>query len=511
VTFLQAAVALAAAPCGASAGGIEIDHPYGDKIYDWRIGYSETTNGCVAAREFGGHTTMWLGVGDSRLGAYLAFSDPDWSWIEVGKIYELRLTAAPYGDWRGSFIGVVSEKRPGLASLALSAGFQYDLTRAYVLAVDLGPAFARAHNDDPVLRISLNGAAAALRAVSDCQSSRGAAAGLADPRAAGGAFGPVLKEARRTGSGFFVSTDGDLLTNSHVVEGCLTAQLRFAGSPPQEGQVRAADKGSDLALIHTGLRPVVAAALRADAVVGESVEVYGFPLSDTLSRSGSFTVGNVSAAAGAGDDARTLQTSAPVQPGNSGGPLLDQSGAVVGVVQATFDPGFEPGAPTQNVNFAIKASVAISFLRANGVEPEIAVRAAPVAPAAIAARAKLFTVQVACHPRPTPRPVENTPQQKRIVVRLTQPVRESAAPDMSFGDAAPREIMPEGAVFELPYARLFLDCRPVPGNDVRHRLFCPITFHNRVSWVDALFLDTPDGRLACVIDPASISCEEARK
>ena len=61
---------------------------------------------------------------------------------------------------------------------------------------------------------------------------------------------------------------------------------------------------------------------------------YGFPYHGLLSTSGDFTLGNVTSLAGMGDDTRFLQMSTPIQPGNSGGPLLDMSGAVVGVVVA---------------------------------------------------------------------------------------------------------------------------------------------------------------------------------
>jgi hypothetical protein len=71
---------------------------------------------------------------------------------------------------------------------------------------------------------------------------------------------------------------------------------------------------------------------RIGARVGENIFVYGFPLSGLLSSSGNFTVGNITSVAGLGDDSRIMQISAPVQPGNSGGPLLDRFGNVVGVV-----------------------------------------------------------------------------------------------------------------------------------------------------------------------------------
>ncbi|MFV3492931.1 trypsin-like peptidase domain-containing protein, partial [Mycobacterium tuberculosis] len=74
--------------------------------------------------------------------------------------------------------------------------------------------------------------------------------------------------------------------------------------------------------------------LRPSIRLGEGIAAFGFPHSDLLATTGNFTLGNVTALAGLRDDSRYLQISAPVQSGNSGGPLLDGSGNVVGVVTA---------------------------------------------------------------------------------------------------------------------------------------------------------------------------------
>jgi S1-C subfamily serine protease len=90
----------------------------------------------------------------------------------------------------------------------------------------------------------------------------------------------------------------------------------------------------------------------------------GYPLSGLLSSDANVSVGNVSALAGLRDDSRYLQISAPVQPGNSGGPLLDASGHLVGIVTAKLDAvrlaRFTGDIP-QNVNFALKTEVARTF------------------------------------------------------------------------------------------------------------------------------------------------------
>ncbi|MGJ0506038.1 MAG: trypsin-like peptidase domain-containing protein [Methylocystis sp.] len=133
---------------------------------------------------------------------------------------------------------------------------------------------------------------------------------------------------------------------------------------------RFSDTANDLASLKTATKTSMPASLRSGVRVGESVSVYGFPLSGILSTGGNFTTGTVAAAAGLGDDTRYLQITEPVQPGNSGGPLMDQDGNVVGVVVAKLNVlrvAHATGDIAQNMNFAIKASLLANFLDANGV------------------------------------------------------------------------------------------------------------------------------------------------
>ena len=116
------------------------------------------------------------------------------------------------------------------------------------------------------------------------------------------------------------------ITNAHVVEGCSNAQIVAGLSSPLMARVLARDTSNDLALLRGDAKPSSVAKLRAGVKVGEEITIFGFPLVGLLSTKGKFTVGNVSAITGMRDDTRFLQISAPVQPGNSGGPALDQSG-----------------------------------------------------------------------------------------------------------------------------------------------------------------------------------------
>src|SRR6185437_11393730 len=124
-------------------------------------------------------------------------------------------------------------------------------------------------------------------------------------------------------------------------------------------KVTAVDPERDLALLQAP-KPVGAVAVfRSDkGRLGENVVVVGFPLSGLLSSQPIVTSGIISALAGMRDNPRELQISAPVQPGNSGGPLFDGSGRIAGIVVATLDTvqlARAIGVVPENVNFAIKA------------------------------------------------------------------------------------------------------------------------------------------------------------
>jgi S1-C subfamily serine protease len=206
-------------------------------------------------------------------------------------------------------------------------------------------------------------------------------------------------ERQRSGTGFFVSTDGYVVTNAHVVDGCPKPQLVSGLAAPVSTRVLATDAANDLALLRGDLKPNRAAPLRVGVRVGEGIAVFGYPLVGLLSTSGNFTVGNISAITGLGDDTRFLQISAPVQPGNSGGPLLDQSGNVVGIVVSKLDAIKIAAAindVAQNVNFAIKTSVLTSFLDVNGVSYTTGSVGQSLQPSDLAERAKSISVLIRC-------------------------------------------------------------------------------------------------------------------
>jgi S1-C subfamily serine protease len=183
--------------------------------------------------------------------------------------------------------------------------------------------------------------------------------------------------ARSSGTGFVIG-ETQALTNHHVIDGCERLTVRNAQGRVQPAKVEASDARRDLALlsIPAGTGPVLAFRDSPPLARGEQVITYGFPLSGVLSSGPTLTTGDVSALAGLRDNPLHIQISAPVQPGNSGGPLLDVRGRVVGVVVSKLNAmriaQMTGGDIPQNVNFAIRGSEAIGFLRDKGAAPQLA-------------------------------------------------------------------------------------------------------------------------------------------
>jgi TPR repeat protein/S1-C subfamily serine protease len=212
-------------------------------------------------------------------------------------------------------------------------------------------------------------------------------------------LGDEKLELYATGSGFYISAAGHIVTNEHVVDGC--KQMRLADGTIL--LVVTTDKANDLALLKAPKPGPTYAHFRDGRGVrtGEGILIAGFPLRDEISSEINVTTGNVSSLAGPNNDRTLIQITAPVQHGNSGGPVLDLSGNVVGVVQSKFDPSADTGSDNtidvpQNVNFAVSAFTLRAFLDAQEVDYDSAASSATLSSADIAARAHGFTVSLEC-------------------------------------------------------------------------------------------------------------------
>ena len=165
-----------------------------------------------------------------------------------------------------------------------------------------------------------------------------------------------------SGSGFFVSKDGHAITNYHVIEGCDINKLSFKGSQT-EVKVLAVDKVNDIAILKSNAKPdVIFPVSNEDVSLLEDVIVAGFPLGKQISSAIKTHKGVVTALAGAGDNYSFFQTDAAINQGNSGGPIINQKGNVVGIAVATW---IEEG--VQGVHFGIKSSTLKTFASANGL------------------------------------------------------------------------------------------------------------------------------------------------
>jgi serine protease Do len=213
--------------------------------------------------------------------------------------------------------------------------------------------------------------------------------------------GPKESEPRlSSGTGFFVSSEGHLVTNAHVVEKCEKISIKASDGTIADARRLNVDVANDLALLSVKVSPKKTAKLRIGVRLGEGVAAFGYPHTDLLSSSGNFTLGNVTALSGLGDDSRYFQISAPVQSGNSGGPLLDTSGNVVGVVSAKLNAlkvALQGGDLPQNVNFAVKSVILATYLNSNDVAIHSgSVGEKPLDSADLADRAKEISAFVLC-------------------------------------------------------------------------------------------------------------------
>ncbi len=196
-----------------------------------------------------------------------------------------------------------------------------------------------------------------------------------------------------SGTGFAVSGDGLMLTNFHVVSRCDVIAVQGLGA----GTIKAIDPVNDLALVKFEGHPSPVTFRSGSVQVGEPVFATGYPYGGLLGLH--FTDGIVSALVGLASNTTLLQFTAPIQPGNSGGPLLDERGQVVGVITGSMrdiETLEESGALPQTINFAIHGDLAERFLEINGVQPVMASSSDALSPSEIAKRAKFYTYRLSC-------------------------------------------------------------------------------------------------------------------
>jgi S1-C subfamily serine protease len=224
-----------------------------------------------------------------------------------------------------------------------------------------------------VLRI--DNSASVIRAVQNCLKAREPNVAVAKQDETTVQKKEKTKESGPSyGTGFFVAPKY-VLTSYHIIEQCTgKIYVKYPGYAAAQAYVKGRDEKIDLALLKTEMANGGVAQFRMRGRLGEQVASYGFPYGTVLSSGGNFTLGNISALTGVGDDSTLVQVSSPMQPGNSGGPLMDSSGVVIGISKGILGTlaaaEASGGAVPQNVNFGVSSGTAINFLGTRGIVPK---------------------------------------------------------------------------------------------------------------------------------------------
>ena len=166
------------------------------------------------------------------------------------------------------------------------------------------------------------------------------------------------KPQKSSGTGFAISSNGIIVTNYHVIDGANSIIVRGINSDfykTYKAKVLASDRNNDLALIQiddygfTSLGTIPYTIRTGATGVGENIFVLGYPLRATMGDEIKLTNGIISSRSGFQGDVTSYQISAPVQPGNSGGPLFDNQGNIIGIINAKH-------IGAENASYAVKTS-----------------------------------------------------------------------------------------------------------------------------------------------------------
>ena len=173
-----------------------------------------------------------------------------------------------------------------------------------------------------------------------------------------------------SGTGFYVSDQGHIITNHHVIDGCKNMKVHSNGKVLETLKI-AYDELNDLALLKISGEPSHVFALSSESAFPlQDIVVAGFPFGDEISSSLKFTRGIVSSLTGIGNNYSEIQIDAALQPGNSGGPIMDEFGNIVGVAVAKLDIKAiieDYGVIPENTNFGVKSSAVRNIMEGNSI------------------------------------------------------------------------------------------------------------------------------------------------
>ncbi len=173
---------------------------------------------------------------------------------------------------------------------------------------------------------------------------------------------PEERNIKSTGSGFFITKSGIIATNAHVVEGASKIEVTVShdhGALSYNAKLLIFDKSNDVALLQIEDSRFeelnfIPYQIVETTDIGAKVYTIGYPLSNIMGSNFKLTDGIVSSTSGINDDIRYFQISVPLQPGNSGGPLFNKDGNIIGITTSRLNSS-AVGAQVENVNYAIKS------------------------------------------------------------------------------------------------------------------------------------------------------------
>jgi len=405
IRAVAAALCVVAAATSSSARG-----PYGSiTVGNWQGGaYTNDKNGafthCAAGTTYQSGIHFVVSIGENgtwRLG----FAHESWR-LNAGEAFPLALTfdGQPAFNVQGLPLGAQLVNVDMPVNSALIAQFR----KAKVMT-----AFAQGQ----LFQFNLNQTGQLLPALLNCVVSvkkngvSNAGEFAVAPKPAAAAAAPPQnsspskpgKAVAQSGTGFVISSNGHVVTNQHVVDGCVgDISGNLSAEAPVKLRLVSSDETNDLALLQAPTPFKEVAVIRQNAVqVGNGVVAIGYPYHGMLTSDFTVTTGIVSSLSGLFNDTRHLQISAAVQPGNSGGPLLDAGGAVVGVVAAKLDAirvARATGNLPENINFAIKTGALRDFLDNSAVMYRVTERlnVTNLETSEIAKNARGYTLLISC-------------------------------------------------------------------------------------------------------------------
>ena len=399
VVFLCAAFALS--PSASEARG-----PYGSiTVGNWKGGaYTDDKSGafsnCAAVASYQNGIIFLVSVGQDYSWT-LGFAHESWK-LTPGAGFPLALTFDGQAaiNVQGLPIGANLVKVSMPANSALIGQFR----KAKVMT-----AFAQGQ----LIQLNLTQTGQLLPSLANCVATikkngignAGEFAVALPKPAAASAEGQPSKPAKamtQSGTGFAISAAGHVVTNAHVVRGCVgDIEGNLGGEAPVKLRLVSSDPTNDLALLQAPSPFKEIATIRDKPVhSGDSVVAIGYPFHGMLTSDFTVTTGIVSSLGGLRNDTRFLQISAAVQPGNSGGPLLDTDGQIVGVVTGKLDwlrIAKATGDLPENINFAIKTGMLRDFLDNSAIAYQTAAETkGDLKTTDIAKNARGYTLLISC-------------------------------------------------------------------------------------------------------------------